>query len=252
LLVNRNDGWQRHWLAGSVPGWRDGLGGPALYQPRYLSDSGRLFFESPDALVPQDTNGLEDVYEYEPEGAPANSPYTCTDASATFSARSGGCVNLISSGSSSAESTFFDASENGDSAFFVTSAKLSAADYDTTYDVYDARVCSSEAPCPVSPVSPPPCTSGDSCKAAPSPQPEIFGPAPSATFSGTGNITASVSKPIIKPKTLTRRQRLARALAVCHKKKNRTKKSACERRARKLYPVKGARKAAGATRKGDR
>ena len=57
-----------HWLAGSIPGWDNLRERPATYQPRYLSDSGRLFFDSPDALVPRDTNGLEDVYEYEPEG----------------------------------------------------------------------------------------------------------------------------------------------------------------------------------------
>ena len=33
---------------------------------RALFDSGRLFFDSADALVPQDTNGNTDVYEFEP------------------------------------------------------------------------------------------------------------------------------------------------------------------------------------------
>ena len=42
--------------------------GDAFYQSRYLSNDGRLFFNSSDALVPQDTNGKEDVYEYEPDG----------------------------------------------------------------------------------------------------------------------------------------------------------------------------------------
>ena len=59
-----------HWLAGSVPGW-DHLDNTSTYQPRYLSDSGRLFFDSPDGLVPQDTNKLEDVYEYEPKASAA-------------------------------------------------------------------------------------------------------------------------------------------------------------------------------------
>ncbi len=40
-----------------------------------MSNSGRLFFDSPDALVPQDINGLEDVYEYEPTGEGS-----CTEA----------------------------------------------------------------------------------------------------------------------------------------------------------------------------
>ena len=32
---------------------------------RYISDGGRIFFETREALVPSDTNGQTDVYEYE-------------------------------------------------------------------------------------------------------------------------------------------------------------------------------------------
>jgi hypothetical protein len=218
LLVDRVAAWNQnasrsagdvrynHWLAGSIPAW-DYMGGSNVttYQPRFLSDSGRLFFNSPDALVPQDTNGLEDVYEYEPVGVG-----DCTAASGTFSARSDGCVNLLTSGTSGVESVFLDASENGNDAFFVTASKLTAADYDTSYDVYDAHVCSAAVPCAATPVSPPPCTSGDSCKAAPAPQPEIFGPAPSATFSGTGNVVEEAKKSVVKHKVKTKRRRSKR------------------------------------------
>ena len=40
----------------------------ARYQSRYLSDDGQVFFDSADDLVPQATDGLMDVYEYEPAG----------------------------------------------------------------------------------------------------------------------------------------------------------------------------------------
>ena len=40
----------------------------ALYQSRYLSNNGRLFFDSADSLVAADVNGKEDVYEFEPAG----------------------------------------------------------------------------------------------------------------------------------------------------------------------------------------
>jgi hypothetical protein len=183
------------WAAANIPGWRQINSEHALYQPRYLSDSGRLFFESPDALVAQDTNGLEDVYEYEPA-----SVGNCTSTSLTFSARSLGCVGLVSSGQSATVSTFMDASENGDDVFFVSTARLTGEDYDTGYDVYDSHACSIAAPCQTVPVSPPPCTSGDSCKAAPSPQPAIFGPAPSATFSGVGNVVEEAKKGVVKRK----------------------------------------------------
>jgi hypothetical protein len=191
-----NEGSGDHWLAGSIPGWvQNSQFGKSFYQPRYLSDGGRLFFDSPDALVPQDTNGLEDAYEYEPVGVGS-----CTSASATYSERSQGCVSLISSGQSSGESIFMDASETGDDVFFATNSKLTGEDYDTAYDIYDAHVCSSEVPCRSEVVVPPPCTSGDSCKAAPSPQPEIFGPAPSATFSGVGNIVEEAKASLVKGK----------------------------------------------------
>jgi DNA-binding beta-propeller fold protein YncE len=241
-----NFGGSNHWLAGSIPGW-EGVTESMVYQQRYLSDGGRLFFDSPDALVPQDTNGLEDVYEYELAGVGG-----CTSTDVTFSEGSGGCVSLISSGTSSSESAFFDASDNGDDAFFITAARLTATDYDTSYDVYDAHVCSTEAPCMAQPVSAPPCTSGDSCKAAPSPQPEIFGSAPSATFSGTGNVVASpqLGKAVVR-KGLTTAQKRARALAACHAKKAKGKRRICERQARKRYPAKQSRNGV-AMRKGHR
>jgi hypothetical protein len=251
LMVDRRYIWttagagRDYWLAGSIPGWRE-AGNMTMYQPRYLSDSGRLFFNSPDALVPQDTNGLEDVYEYEPVGVG-----DCTGTGISFTASSDGCVGLMSSGTSSGESAFMDASEDGNDLFFATASKLTAEDYDASYDLYDAHVCSEAVPCVSSPVSSPPCTSGDSCKAAPSPQPEIFGPAPSATFSGEGNVVPSPSNAVVKPKSLTRSQKLARALAACHKKGGKRKRATCERQARKRYGAKQARNAK-ATKRGNR
>jgi Tol biopolymer transport system component len=238
LLVDRAGAWEGRWLAGSIGGWREVQAGRAVYQPRNLVDGGRLFFESPDALVPLDSNGLEDVYEYEPARGPEGpSSNDCTSSSQRFDERSNGCVSLISAGTSGAESAFYDASASGDDAFFVTASKLVNADYDNSFDVYDAHVCSASLPCPAESQRPPECDSGDSCKAAPSPQPEIFGPAPSATFSGTGNVTPSSST---KPdtKTLTQAQKLARALTACRKKKGGRRRT-CERNARGRYARKG-------------
>ena len=198
--ITSNNTLRGHWLAGLLPGWYDGALSDkgVVYQPRYLSNSGRLFFDSPSGLVPQDTNGLMDAYEYEPVAVGS-----CSAADTTFSERSGGCVSLISSGTSSSESAFIAASENGDDVFFLTASRLSAADYDTSVDVYDAHVCSAAAPCVAAPVSPPPCTTGDACKAAPAPQPPIFGAPASATFSGAGNVV-----PEAKQRVVRRRARL--------------------------------------------
>jgi hypothetical protein len=196
-FYDKDQAWLNHWVAGNVPGWQGPyvFGRRSQYQPRFLSDSGRLFFNSSDALAPQDTNGLMDVYEYEPPGVGS-----CTSVSITFVPNSNGCVGLITSGTASGESAFLDASENGNDVFFVTPARLTTADYDESTDVYDAHVCSDEVPCVTLPVSSPPCTSGDSCKAAPSPQPEIFGSAPSATFSGAGNVVEETAKAVVKHK----------------------------------------------------
>ncbi|HXC23991.1 MAG TPA: hypothetical protein VNU28_05350, partial [Solirubrobacteraceae bacterium] len=57
-----------NWLAALIPPrWHFDLGA-AVHSTSYLFNNGRLFFNSSDALVPQDTNGVADVYEYEPPG----------------------------------------------------------------------------------------------------------------------------------------------------------------------------------------
>jgi hypothetical protein len=245
LAVDRVGAWRGHWLAGSLGGWRGALENEvAVYQPRNLSNGGRLFFESPDGLAPRDTNGLEDVYEYEPvrgpEGPASND---CSNASPRFSERRNGCVSLISSGTSSAESVFYDASETGDDAFFVTTSRLVRADYDDSVDVYDAHVCSVTAPCAHEAEPPPQCDSGDSCKPAPASQPDTFGAPPSATFSGTGNL-AQPGQLRVRSKSLTRTQKLAAALKSCRKQRDRRERAACDRSARKRYgAAKRARKA---------
>jgi hypothetical protein len=245
-LVGGDRVWpEGQWLAANVPAWTPYRLEFALYQSRYLSDSGRLFFNSSDALVPQDTNGNEDVYEYEPSGVGS-----CTSLSATFSAGSGGCVGLISSGVAFGESAFLDASETGGDVFFLTKERLVSQDVDTALDVYDAHECVADSSCPSQ--SPPPkeeCGSAASCRAAPATQPSLYGAPSSATFSGTGNVASSVrpaEKPAEKPKPLTRAQKLARALGVCRKDRSKHKRVECERLARRRYgPVKSSKASAG-------
>jgi hypothetical protein len=230
LLVDRPALWDGHWLAGSIPGWTRVDVQHAPYQSRYLSDSGRLFFNSATPLVPSDTNRLEDVYEYEPTGTVG-----CT--------LSTGCVGLISGGRSGEESGFMDASADGSDVFFLTSERLDqASDTDNAYDLYDAHLCSSSSPCATQAASPPPpCSAVESCRAAPAPQSDVPAP-PSQSFSGAGNPTPTTAPPS-KPKPLTRAQKLANALKACKKDKRKGKRTACERSARKRYaPPKPAKK----------
>jgi DNA-binding beta-propeller fold protein YncE len=236
LLVDRTQAWAGSSLAGSIPAWTNiTLGGHTTYQSRYLSDSGRLFFNAADALVPQDSNGTEDVYEFEPPGVGG-----CTTASATYVSASGGCVGLISSGSSAEESAFMDASENGNDVFFITAAQLSPSDHDSALDVYDAHVCSAALPCPPPPAAPEPECAGDACQGVVAPPSD---PTPgSLTFQGPGNLVPALTPPG-KPKTSTRAQLLAKALKSCRTKHNRHRRAVCEKTARHRYGPTKAKKA---------
>jgi hypothetical protein len=242
-LVDHSGASENQWIAGSIPGWTpmSGADGSALYQSRYLSNEGRLFFDSTDALVPQDTNGKEDVYEYEPKGV-GNCTSITQSASQVFSEKVEGCVGLISSGTSAEESAFLDASVSGGDVFFLTSAKLVLGDPETAYHVYDAHVCGAEGvACTTAVVSSPPCTTVDSCRAASLPQPAIFGAPSSATFSGAGDVSVATAEPgPVTQKALTRAQRRARALKACNKKPKK-KQAMCRLQVRKMYTAKKAK-----------
>ncbi len=224
LLVDRPLLWGGQWLAGSIPGWTRVARGGALYQSRFLSDEGRLFFNSPVGLVSGDANGKQDVYEYEPAGVGG-----CGVVS--------GCVGLVSSGASSEESAFLDASVSGNDVFFMTAARLTGLDTDSAFDVYDAHVCSAGSPCPSGVVGvPPACSTADSCRVAPAPQPGIFGAPASATFSGVGNVEAPAKtavktvvrckkgKRLSRGKCVKRHKRVGHSKRVGHGHKRRAKR----------------------------
>jgi hypothetical protein len=87
------------------------------YVPRAVRDDGTLYFDTPTALVPRDTNGTRDVYM-----------------------ERGGKVSLITPGTGHADATFVDATPDGSDVFFVTDEQLVGQDRDGTADLYDARV----------------------------------------------------------------------------------------------------------------
>ena len=231
--------WAGVWLAATIPGWTGTSAvGTSGYQPRFLSDGGQLFFTSADALVPQDVNGKDNVYEYEAAGVGScQAPDYGQSASLVFNKTAGGCVGLISAGTGIGDSVFFDASASGSDVFFTTSDGLASQDKDGVSDMYDARVCTTAEPCPASVALPPSCTTTDSCRTAPLRQPGVFGPPPSATFEGAGNVSPT---PVLangpKPKTAAqiRAEKLAKALRAC-RSKPRAKRRGCEGLARKRY-----------------
>jgi hypothetical protein len=146
-------------IAATLPAAHPVEVGNADRQVRYLDDSGRLFFNAYDGLLPGDSNRIEDVYQYEPASVGA-----CTESDPTFSQASAGCLGLLSTGASSQRSVFLEASESGEDVFFLTSSQLAAQDIDSGGDVYDAHLCSTAVPCFPAPAPPPPNCEGDACQ----------------------------------------------------------------------------------------
>jgi DNA-binding beta-propeller fold protein YncE len=204
------------WIAANIPTWTAFFTSEARYQPRYLSDSGRLFFNAADSLVPQDTNANQDVYQYEPSSGedvpPADS---CALGSSTYGPASRGCVSLISSGTSKDESAFLDASESGNDVFFLTAARLSFRDVDSAFDVYDARVGGGEA-APVKPVE----CAGDACQ-QPAVPPDHPTPG-TALLNGPGNLLQCPKGKTVKNGKCVKKKQKSKKKN--HKKKGKNKK----------------------------
>lgn len=157
--------------------------GVDLPLPRYLTDQGRLFFDSQDSLVAGDTNaGIEDVYEYEP-----NDVGSCQEAE--------GCVSLISRGTGLYDSNFVTTDNAGEDVFFTTVDRLSWRDKDELSDLYDARV---EGDLPIEEQTENAECSGETCQ-RPATTSVLSTPA-SLTFEGAGNITPTPAS-IVKPKS---------------------------------------------------
>jgi hypothetical protein len=160
------------WVSGSLP-----LALSQLHYPHVLSEDGnRLFFHSFDPLSLRDTNGKQDVYEWEALGAG-----NCEEESLGFSEAAEGCVNLISTGESPSDSELVDASADGRDVFFKTNDSLDARDTGLL-DIYDARVDGGFAD-PPEPVA---ACEGEACQNAPEAPND---PSPSSlTFEGAGNV----------------------------------------------------------------
>jgi hypothetical protein len=173
-----------------------------------LSDDGsRVFFNTGDALVPDDTNGRYDAYEYDVGSKQ---------------------VHLISSGRSSSHSIFLDASADGDDVFFMTRERLVGWDRDSVYDIYDARVGGGFP----EPVSEPIC-SGDACLGAsdsPPPKPVI---GTQLLSRGGGNLGGSL-RPRKKACKRGFAKKRVRGRRKCVRRKRRP-----TRRARRLHDAEG-------------
>jgi hypothetical protein len=188
-----------------------------LYQQRYVDDAGRLFFSTQDPVLPEDTNGTSDVYEYED-----------------------GHVHLISPGDAPYEAVFADASASGNDVFFTTNQQLVPADHDQIVDLYDARVGGTpEAP------SLPLCA-GEACHEQALSSSSFAAPV-SAEFTGPGNseppapqLAGTTHGPAASAQA---QKKLAAALKACRFRQNRHRRADCEKQALKRYGPKVAKRA---------
>lgn len=184
---------------------------PDDYLPRVISEGGsRVFFDSIEPLVPRDSNGYLDVYEWERDGTGS-----CEQAN--------GCIYLLSGGQNPENSYLLDASASGNDVFFVSRAQLVSEDRGGEAEVlYDARVGGVEPPTGSG-------CSGTGCQGVP-PAPPIFATPASVTFVGTGNFLP----PPIEAGKATKKKRTAKTTkknrtAKCPKGKTRGKHGKCVR-----------------------
>jgi hypothetical protein len=107
----------------------------ATYMHRWMSaDGDRVFFDSEQPLSPLDTNGTQDVYEWERQGEGS-----CTAANA--SPLDHGCVFLLSGGDGPGYSFLIDADEEGDNVFLEHLGPLGQVKAPAgNNELYDLRV----------------------------------------------------------------------------------------------------------------
>ena len=176
---------------------------PAARLTHSVSDDGsRVFFQTPNSLVAEDTNGPPDctyltdnpvigklkpscidVYEWEAPDAPGGS---CTKAEVN-----GGCLYLLSAGNSKEGSYLMDASSDGKVAFIATSSQLVPVDRDELYDVYGVRTGGGIASQQITRGTP---CDAESCRGAPTQGTPPSAPG-SSLFTGPSNVKAKKHKP---------------------------------------------------------
>jgi hypothetical protein len=202
---------------------------PTFLPPWITDNGGRVVFDTVEPLVAADTNGRQDVYEWERSGEGS-----CQIA--------GGCIYLLSGGSSTDVSALVGLSASGNDVFIATRAQLSPTDKNEYFDLYDARVEG------VAPTGAEGCPSAG-CERQPPPATEHFEIPPTATLSGIGEPVLGPAGPVPSVKPLSKAQKLAKALKACRTKGNKRKRLSCERAARKSYAPAKAKKTSATGRK---
>ena len=103
-----------------------------------LTDDGRVFFDSTDAIALLDSNGRKDVYEWEP---PGTGNCVASNNNPNYFAFTGNCLSLISAGSSPHDSGLLSAGADATDAYFFTHDSLAHEDLNgPVTKIYDARI----------------------------------------------------------------------------------------------------------------
>jgi hypothetical protein len=190
------------WAAARIPVFES-----QLFGARIISDDGnRLYFDSFDPLSPIDTNGKEDVYQWQAPGSGS-----CTTSSPSYHEVNGGCIDLISSGKSPQDSELADISADGADVFFKTTQSLVNQDPGLR-DIYDARVEGGFPPLPPQPII----CNGEAC-AEPVNSPPTETPLGSRN-PGPGNPAPKTSKHCRKGTHKVKRKGKVRCVKNKHKK----------------------------------
>jgi hypothetical protein len=173
-----------------------------------ITDGGQeIFFQSPDRLLPEDANGVEDVYEWKAKGAGG-----CE--------RDSGCLALISSGQGDTPSFLYGMSADGHDVFFRTREKLVGADVAGSPSIYDAREEGGIPPEEAKLIC-----RGDACQGEGGIPPAL--PVPASTGSGDGNAEPEPPAPCAKGKHRVK----GRCVAKHHKRRHRRRRANHNRRA---------------------
>jgi hypothetical protein len=172
------------------------------------NDGSEVFFDSPDPLVAQATNGLRNVYEYED-----------------------GSVHLLSDGNGQYQSLLLGASKDGSDVIIETADSLVTQDQNNGQgDLYDVRVDGGfRRP------APPTGCEADACQGPLSAAP-VLPSAVSAVLPAENGASAPVPN-ATRTAAQIRAQQLTRALKTCRSYQNRKKRVGCERQARKRYDL---------------
>ncbi|MGA7704760.1 MAG: fibronectin type III domain-containing protein [Solirubrobacteraceae bacterium] len=215
--VHLGEGWESLYpvhVPRAISPWGTQEGGNAQYGAHWINEAGtEVFFSTNQPLVPQDSNGRQDVYEWEGDGTGA-----CH--------RSVGCISPISDVLASHPARLIDASENGEDVFFTQRASLTLQAVDETVKLYDARIGGGFPELGLA------CT-GTGCQGVP-PAPPIFATPSSVTFAGVGNFEPVVpaAKPKSKPKAkkpIKCKRGFVKKRGRCVKRGTRVKKSSTKR-----------------------